>query len=90
MNSRDGNLREVSLVNFGSQDEITSSIENAIGAREFGWRTIRVGEDGTIRPHRVRSEFLVPTAPGFSLVGANLGAARARKQRDWEATARSE
>jgi predicted Holliday junction resolvase-like endonuclease len=49
MNSRDG-VREVSLVNLGSQDAITSSIENAIGAHEFGWRTIRVGEDGTIHP----------------------------------------
>jgi predicted Holliday junction resolvase-like endonuclease len=49
MNSRDG-VREVSLVNLGSQNAITSSIEDAIGAHELGWRTVRVGEDGTISP----------------------------------------
>lgn len=49
LNSRDG-VREVSLVNLGPQNAMTSSIENVIEAHELGWRTIRVGENGAIYP----------------------------------------
>ncbi|MFZ3355497.1 MAG: Holliday junction resolvase-like protein [Thermoplasmata archaeon] len=47
MNSRDG-VQGVSLVSLDSANPITSSIGKTILARDFGWRTVRVGDDGVI------------------------------------------
>jgi predicted Holliday junction resolvase-like endonuclease len=47
MNSRDG-VQEVTLVNLGSPDAISSAISKVIGGGNFSWRTILVEDDGTI------------------------------------------
>ena len=47
MNSRDG-VQDVGLVNLGTRTTISTSIRRAIDARNVGWRTIRVGDDGLI------------------------------------------
>jgi predicted Holliday junction resolvase-like endonuclease len=47
MNSRDG-VQDVSLVNLGSVNAITSSIGKTIESRNLGWRTVRVRDDGTL------------------------------------------
>jgi len=41
-------VSEVSLLNLGARNAITSSIEAAIRRRNVGWRTIRVDDDGTV------------------------------------------
>ena len=47
MNSRDG-VRAVDLVSLRQGNAFVPSIRKAVDANEFGWRTVRVGDKGTI------------------------------------------
>jgi predicted Holliday junction resolvase-like endonuclease len=49
MNSSDG-IKGVDLLRLHGGNAFVPSIRRAIDAHEYGWRTVRVGDNGTVEP----------------------------------------